>query len=180
MYQLRKLTDPGEYFSLIFCYDYLPTLPSTLKPSTWNFSNPCEQWDETPLYHRNSFSLYPEAANLPFHSGLTTVQATRFHNTVIEYTEGLCRTFAMDKSLQGIPLLNGMTLADIATRQLKKPPMERFTVPAMNLFPYADKDRLRLIVGSTVLIVLLESERLRFRRLKIMHRKVKNELISMV
>lgn len=70
----------------------------------------------------------------------------------------------MDKSLHGIPLLNGMSLADIATRQLKKPPIERFIVQGMHLVPYADEERARLIAGSAVLLVFLDGEYLRFER----------------
>lgn len=156
-YQLSKLTNPGEQVPLIFCYDYLPFLPSTLRPSPWGFENPCKDWEKTLQYQQNAITVNPQAANLPFHSGLN-VRANRFFVCIIEYTETLCKMFAADENLRDIPLLNGTPLADIAIRQLRKPPMERFIVSTIYLFPYASKDRLRLIAASAVLIVFFDGK----------------------
>ncbi|KAJ9262081.1 hypothetical protein DTO195F2_3783 [Paecilomyces variotii] len=155
MYQLEKLTDPGERLPLTFCYDYLSLLSPPMVPSTWDFENPCKDWEKSLEYQKNSFVLHPQAANLPYHSGLPA-RANRFLGSVIEYSEILLRTFAEDEDLQNVRLLNEMSLADVACRQLQKPPMERFIVPATQLFPYANQERLKLIAASTLLIVLLD------------------------
>lgn len=152
MLQLEKLTELGEQIEVVFCYDYLPNLPSFITPKDWILDIPVSNSD----YVSNSILLRPRAANLPFHTSFAIARENRFAEEAVTYTAEIYKLFTEDQGFQNVPLINGSTMADLALKQLDKPPKERMIASALALFPFANEKRVQLIAASILFVVFFD------------------------
>ncbi|KAI9735008.1 MAG: hypothetical protein M1834_002091 [Cirrosporium novae-zelandiae] len=157
--QLSKLADPeneGSVCPVIFSWDYLPDMSSFLITQDWTFENPIDQNRTDDKTYKNAFPIYPKAANLPFHTGLTTTRHNRFWKAALDASAELCELLANDQSFKDAKLTSGGTLASIAGRDLQKPEGERFIKFAINLFPQANEERMQLIAAGIMFVVIFD------------------------
>ncbi|KAL1637918.1 hypothetical protein SLS56_000475 [Neofusicoccum ribis] len=158
--QLDKIAAPenvADVIPVVFSWDYIPRLPSFIVARDWSFELPIDANREAvdPSF-RNSFPIYPKAAGLPFHTGLTCPRHNRFWRPALRYAAELCELLAADQSYNNANLTRGGTLASIGQRELKKPEGERFVTFAINLFPHADEERMQLIATGIMFVVTFD------------------------
>lgn len=155
--QLDKMAAPedlADVIPVVFSWDYIPRLPSFIVPRDWTVELPIDaNHDE---YLGNSFPIYPKAAGLPYHTGLTCPRHNRFWRPALRYAAELCELFAGDQSYNKANLTRGGTLASIGQRELQKPEGERFVTFAINLFPFADEERMQLIAAGIMFVVTFD------------------------
>ncbi|KAK8006989.1 hypothetical protein PG989_000979 [Apiospora arundinis] len=97
-----------------------------------------------------------KAAGFPYHTGLTCLQHNRHWKAALDYASELCELVAADKSYNSAKLSRGGNLATIAKRELKAPLGERFVTFAINLFPKADEERMKLIAVGILFVVMFD------------------------
>ncbi|EKG12262.1 Cytochrome b5 [Macrophomina phaseolina MS6] len=158
--QLDKIAAPddlSEVIPIVFSWNYIPRLPPFIVAQDWSFELPIDaDRDATDPFFRNSFPIYPKAAGLPYHTGLTCLRHNRFWRPALKYAAELCELLAADQSYNNANLTRGGTLASIGQRELKKPEGERFVTFAINLFPQADEERMKLIAVGILFVVTFD------------------------
>lgn len=158
--QLDKIAaaeDLAEVIPVVFSWNYIPRLPSFIVAQDWTFELPIDaNRHAVDLSFRNSFPIYPKAAGLPYHTGLTCARHNRFWRPALKYAAELCELLAADQSYNNANLTRGGTLASIGQRELKKPEGERFVTFAINLFPQADEERMQLIATGILFVVTFD------------------------
>lgn len=160
--QLDKIADAedlAEVIPVVFSWNYIPRLPSFIVAQDWTFELPIDanRHAVDPSF-RNSFPIYPKAAGLPYHTGLTCARHNRFWRPALKYAAELCELLAADQSYNNANLTRGGTLASIGQRELKKPEGERFVTFAINLFPQADEERMQLIATGILFVVTFDGK----------------------
>lgn len=157
--QLDKIAAREELenvIPLVFSWNYIPQLPAFLVPRDWKFESPVSHQIPMDPFSRNSFPLNPKAAGLPYHTGLTCLRHNRHWRAALQYAGELCELIAADQSYNNARLPRGGNLATIAQRELQAPPSERFVNFAINLFPQADEERMKLIAVGILFVVMFD------------------------
>lgn len=161
--QLGKIAAAEELKSVIpviFSWNYIPRLPAFLVARDWNFESPVSHWATADPFFGNSFALEPKAAGLPYHTGLTCLRHNRHWRAALQYAGELCELVAADESYNNAKLSRGGNLATIGQRELRAPLGERFVTFAINLFPQADEERMKLIAVGILFVVMFDGENL--------------------
>lgn len=154
--QLDKIAAPEDLehvIPVVFSWDYIPRLPSFLVVQDWSFASPLAAHDP---FSANCFPIDPKAAGFPYHTGLTCIQHNRHWKAALDYAAELCELVAADASYNSAKLSRGGNLATIAKRELKAPLGERFVTFAINLFPKADEERMKLIAVGILFVVMFD------------------------
>ncbi|KAK7992727.1 hypothetical protein PG988_001521 [Apiospora saccharicola] len=161
--QLERIAAPEDLehvIPVVFSWNYIPRLPSFLVAQDWSFENPLEAAQRSAAapdpFSDNCFPIDPKAAGFPYHTGLTCLQHNRHWKAALDYAGELCELVAADKSYSRAKLSRGGNLATIAERELKAPLGERFVTFAINLFPKADEERMKLIAVGILFVVMFD------------------------
>ncbi|KAK0099605.1 hypothetical protein ONS95_013498 [Cadophora gregata] len=152
--QLGKIASPEDVedvVPVVFSWNYLPRLPSFLVAQEWDFKVPI-----IAAASPHSFPINPKAAGLPYHTGLTCLRHNRHWRAALKYAAELCELLAADQSYNSATLSRGGNLASIAQRELRAPEGERFVTFAINLFPQADEERMKLIAVGILFVVIFD------------------------
>ena len=151
---LSKVTrDTSALCPIRYVYNYLPQETSWLKPQRISLTSPGR--DDTMT---NSIAILPEAAHIPFHTGLTTVRQTKHWKANEEATRGLLELFAKDPSCHDVTLAHGQSLASLAKAQLESSVLDDYSRFSVYMYPDADEKRIRLIAQSIILIFIFDGE----------------------
>ncbi|KAK8018920.1 hypothetical protein PG991_008110 [Apiospora marii] len=163
--QLAKIAAPEDLehvIPVVFSWNFLPRLPSFLVAQDWSFESPLAAAAAAngsaahDPFSDNCFPLDPKAAGFPYHTGLTCLQHNRHWKAALDYAAELCELVAADTSYTSARLSRGGNLATIAERELKAPLGERFVTFAINLFPKADEERMKLIAVGILFVVMFD------------------------
>ncbi|CZT05011.1 hypothetical protein WAI453_007530 [Rhynchosporium graminicola] len=141
---------------VIFSWNYIPRLPSFLVAQDWHFEIPVQKGASAIVDSPNSFPINPKNAGLPYHTGLTCLRHNRHWRAALRYAAELCELLAADQSYNSATLSRGGNLATIAQRELQAPEGERFVTFAINLFPDADEERMKLIAVGIIFVVIFD------------------------
>ncbi|KAK6837907.1 hypothetical protein PG987_006188 [Apiospora arundinis] len=133
-----------------------PDSPPFLVAQDWSFDNPIAHCSTSDPFSGNCFPIDAKAAGFPYHTGLTCLQHNRHWKAALDYASELCELVAADKSYNSAKLSRGGNLATIAKRELKAPLGERFVTFAINLFPKADEERMKLIAVGILFVVMFD------------------------
>lgn len=159
--ELEKITAPEDLehvIPVVFSWNYIPRLPAFLVAQDWSFANPITVNPSSAHdpFSDNCFPIDPKAAGFPYHTGLTCLQHNRHWKAALDYAAELCELVAADKTYTSAKLSRGGNLATIAERELKAPLGERFVTFAINLFPKADEERMKLIAVGILFVVMFD------------------------
>ncbi|KAK8848562.1 isoprenoid synthase domain-containing protein [Apiospora arundinis] len=157
--QLEKIAaaeDLEHVIPVVFSWNYIPRLPPFLVAQDWSFDNPIAHCSTSDPFSGNCFPIDAKAAGFPYHTGLTCLQHNRHWKAALDYASELCELVAADKSYNSAKLSRGGNLATIAKRELKAPLGERFVTFAINLFPKADEERMKLIAVGILFVVMFD------------------------
>ncbi|KAK8062624.1 hypothetical protein PG997_014721 [Apiospora hydei] len=158
--KLEKLAAPQDIehvIPVVFSWNYIPRLPPFLVAQDWSFENPVTSRPSAhDPFSDNCFPIDPKAAGFPYHTGLTCLHHNRHWKAALDYAAELCELIAADKSYNSAKLSRGGNLATIAQRELATPLGERFVTFAINLFPKADEERMKLIAVGILFVVMFD------------------------
>ncbi|KAK8058190.1 hypothetical protein PG994_008638 [Apiospora phragmitis] len=157
--QLEKIAAPEDLehvIPVVFSWNYIPRLPPFLVAQDWYFENPIANRSAHDPFSDNCFPIDPKAAGFPYHTGLTCLRHNRHWKAALDYAAELCELVAADKSYNSAKLSRGGNLATIAQRELAAPLGERFVTFAINLFPKADEERMKLIAVGILFVVMFD------------------------
>lgn len=163
--QLNKIAaaeDLENVIPVVFSWNYIPQLPSFLVAKDWSFDVPIADRASVDPFVGNAFSIDPKAAGLPYHTGLTCLRHNRYWRAALQYAGELCELVAADQSYNNAKLSRGGNLATIGQRELRAPLGERFVTFAINLFPLADEERMKLIAVGILFVVMFDGKALLF------------------
>lgn len=163
--QLHKIAaaeDLENVIPVVFSWNYIPRLPAFLVAKDWTFEPPVADGTVVDPFAGNAFPIDPKAAGLPYHTGLTCLRHNRHWRAALQYAGELCELVAADQSYNNAKLSRGGNLATIGQRELRAPLGERFVTFAINLFPLADEERMKLIAVGILFVVMFDGEALSF------------------
>lgn len=150
--------DRSCLFPIHFAYDYMPKGLKYLAaaPPPVVFHNTYQKAIDGA--RQNSIPLDPTSANLPWHSGLTSLRQNKHWKINLRCTAELLQLFAEDVNLNNARISTGQTFAHFAKRELETRSFDRYSRFATYMFPDADERRSALLAQIILLIVLFDGK----------------------
>jgi hypothetical protein len=158
---LRKLVAPEDvpYISPIgYAYDPVPEAPYNIDVVPLSFprlaSKDCEHISQ------NTVRLYPREAGLPYRSRFDLVRGNKFWKANLDETRTVLRMIAEHNSTTEVELGNGLTLAQIAKKQLGPGLEHRMVIATSYMFPGANERRVRIIAVLMIMYFVFDGKSL--------------------
>ena len=158
---LRKLIashdNLKEIYPIRYAYDTVPIVASYLRPIPLSFlsgaAHPCSHLS------RNSTRIYPLRGGLPYRSSLNYVRTTKHFQANILESVAVLESIVAEKSSADIPVGKaGITLAELAQKELRPGFADRMAAATTYMFPAADEKRLRIIATLIILYFIFDGK----------------------
>ncbi|KAG4429207.1 hypothetical protein IFR05_015310 [Cadophora sp. M221] len=156
---LKKIVAPVDlpyYFSIGYAYDPVPEPPSYISNSPLVFprcvSKPCSHISD------NTIQVNPHAAGLPYRSGFNLIRGSRHWKANLDETVKVLEMIAEDNSTTDVEMSNGLTLAELAKKQLLPGLEHRMVIATTFMFPSASERRVRIIATLMIMYFIFDGK----------------------
>ena len=142
-----------------YMYNYLPNYPRWLTPQPISLDRLFSGAHQRTAFlnlSENSIRLNPDAAKLPLHTGLESVQQGKNWKGCIEVTKELLHFFARDSFCNKSMLSDKRCLASVTEEQLQTPIIDTYTRFTTYFYPAADDERMQLLAQATALVFIFD------------------------
>ena len=156
---IRRLVSPSDsrYLPPIeYAYDPLASIiPLASHPFRY-FLSCATQKNTCSVF--NSIELDPHAAGLPYRSSIKSTCANKHWTSNRTETLGLLKLLASDDSDSDIVVDQGITLAKLASKQLRPGVQHNIALATQYMYPSADPQRIRLISALMLLYFVFDDK----------------------
>ena len=105
---------------------------------------------------RNSISLDPFSAGLPYCSSIDHVRASKYWKANLDATIKLLEMLAVDNSPSDIEVDHGITLSKLAKKALRPGYEHQIVLATQYMFPSADEQRIRQIAALMIIYFVFD------------------------
>ena len=156
---IRKLVSPSDFQYLPpieYAYDPLASI-IPLAPYPVRYLRSCAT-QKNPCLALNSIQLDPHAAGLPYRSSIKSTYANKHWISNRTETLGLLKLLASDDSDSDIVVDQGITLAKLASKQLRPGVQHNIALATQYMYPSADPQRIKLISALMLLYFVFDDK----------------------
>ena len=152
--KLAVLSDLSYLPRIKYAYNPLPALPLPIKQPRLRFISGATAINQ--YSSRNSISLDPFSAGLPYCSSINHVRASKYWRANLDETTKLLEMLAVDNSPSDIEVDHGITLSKLAKKALRPGYEHHLVLATQYMFPSADEQRIRQIAALMIIYFVFD------------------------
>ena len=156
---LTRLASPRDLASISqvrYAHDPVPKLPRYMKDIPQRF--PVEKFEQDACLLQNGVQLFPREARLPFRCTLGGAFESRYWRASLDASLKMLKLISEDRSASDIEVNSGITLARLATKELRPGIEDRFNRATTYMYPFGSKERIELLAAMMVMQFLFDGE----------------------
>ena len=152
--KLAVLSDLSYLPEIKYAYNPLPALPLPIKQSRLRLISGATAINQ--YSSRNSISLDPFSAGLPYCSSIDHVRASKYWKANLNETTKLLEMLAVENSPSDIEVDHGITLTKLAKKALRPGYEHQMVLATEYMFPSADEQRIRQIAALMIVYFVFD------------------------